>query len=139
MIASTLCRCGEVRNEGGADASASGTSACVRISETAVPLNFRWREVNLGEMRVGERKDTVFPFVNVSDGAVLRDVVAGGGCTPVRWPKNPVMPADSARIDVGFTARNAGVFDKKIFVSVSGADVPLTLSVRGTVLNGSEL
>ena len=99
------------------------------------PLSFDSREVNLGQLRIGERKDTVFVFVNDSDGAViLRDVVAGCGCTEVNWPKNPLLPSDSACIEVGFTADRAGVFYKKIFVFVSGCGASEELALKGTAI-----
>lgn len=137
-LVAALCSCagrGRIVAENIAVLEHDADMASVMAGENPTPLSFDSREVNLGQLRIGERKDTVFVFVNDSDAAViLRDVVAGCGCTEVIWPKNPLMPSDTACIEVGFTADKVGVFNKKIFVFVSGCDASEELALKGAAV-----
>ena len=137
-LVAALCSCagrGRIVAENIAALEYGVDMASEMSGENPTPLSFDCREVNLGRLRIGERKDTVFVFVNDSDAAViLRDVVAGCGCTEVIWPKNPLMPTDTACIEVGFTAEKEGVFYKKVFVSVLGCDAFDELALKGTAV-----
>jgi hypothetical protein len=100
-------------------------------------------------------KETIHDFGQITDAAparwdftffnsgkaplLLKNVQASCGCTTPTWPKQPIMPGDSAKITAEFNPKGyAGQsFQKSITVttniSESGADKIVQLFFKGTV------
>lgn len=104
------------------------------IGENNSSLEFAFREVEFEEMKIGDKKDTVFYFANNSEKAVvIRNVAVSCGCTHVKWSESPVLPGGKGKIEVGFTAEKEGIFFKKIVIFVNGTSKPVTLAIKGCV------
>jgi hypothetical protein len=89
-------------------------------------LRFESTVADLGRMKVGQKKNVIFKFENVSDAPiVITRVVTTCGCTSAEYDKQPLMPGKKSEIRVGFEAEVKGVFFKKLSIYYAGVDYPL--------------
>lgn len=89
--------------------------------------------VDIGE--VGHRKSGEFFVHNLTDKAiVITKTEASCGCTRVKYSKKPIMPQDSTKISLRYTADkdDVGVFYKTVTIYTTAEQRPLKVSIRGT-------
>ncbi len=97
-------------------------------------LRFEATVADLGRMKIGQKKDVVFSFANVSSTpVVITRIVTTCGCTSAEYEKVPLMPGKESKIKVGFEPEEEGVFFKKIFIYYAGGSSPLEIAVKGEV------
>lgn len=77
-------------------------------------------------------------FVLTNDGTaplVIAKVYSDCGCTTAAYPKEPVMPGDTARIEVAFnpTGRSAGYFTKLVRIRSNASSKPHRLYIKGKI------
>lgn len=90
--------------------------------------------INLGEIPLGENRDTILKAVNCSEETlVLLDVYSSCDCTKVIWDKKPIKSKEYTVLKVNFSAEQTGTFLKKIAVRHSAAIAPVTFAIQGTV------
>ena len=68
---------------------------------TGSPIRFEPDPLDLGEMTADIAKTGKVTLVNVTDQPVtITKAIPGCGCTTLGWPKEPIMPGESADIDI---------------------------------------
>ena len=65
---------------------------------------------------------------------VISNARGSCGCTVPTWPKEPIMPGESADIEVRYATNRVGPFNKKITLTTNEGGQPKVLKVTGTVL-----
>ena len=89
---------------------------------------------NFGKVSVNEgEKHCSFTFKNISDKPiVIYNVVSSCGCTTPVWPKKPIMPNESGKIEVTYlNDQGPYPFDKALTVYSSGSKKPVVLRIKG--------
>lgn len=89
--------------------------------------------VDIGE--VGRTKSFSFYLHNLTETpVVIKEIEATCGCTRVSHSKKPIMPQDSTKLTLKYTADkdDVGVFYKTITIYTTADEKPLKVSVRGT-------
>lgn len=66
---------------------------------------------------------------------VISDVRTSCGCTEIDYPKEPIAPGDSFKVSVTYDAKTMGHFIKLASIYSNGAEEPLTLTLRGVVVD----
>jgi hypothetical protein len=90
---------------------------------------------DFGKIKQGAPVTYDFAFTNVSaKPVVIESATASCGCTTPKWPQTPVSKNKKEKISAGFNAAAPGIFDKSIWVKVSGYDQPIELKITGEVL-----
>jgi hypothetical protein len=90
---------------------------------------------DFGKIKQGSPVTYDFAFKNVgAKPVVIESATASCGCTTPKWPQTPVSKNKTEKISAGFNAAAPGVFDKSIYVKVSGYDQPIELKISGEVL-----
>jgi hypothetical protein len=80
-----------------------------------------------------------FTFKNVGKEAiVINRVRSTCGCTIPEWPREPIEPGNSGKIEVIYNTATTGTFLKSIFVYSTAANSPVKLQVKGRVVAGEE-
>jgi hypothetical protein len=99
-------------------------------------IKFDEKEFDFGKIAVGESVDYTFTFENVGEHPLLiHSVKAGCGCTiPENWPKFPVLPGETGKIDVEFVSKNAGKTKKYISVIANTRPAAIRLYLKGEVI-----
>lgn len=99
-------------------------------------VDFKEKVYDFGKIKQGVPVTHDFVFTNISDKpVVIESATASCGCTTPAWPQAPVVKGKTDKIKAGFNAAAAGSFTKQITIKVAGADAPMTLTIKGEVLN----
>jgi len=103
-------------------------------------ISFESQDFNWGEMEAGEKVQNVFNFVNDGDHPLVISNAKGScGCTVPSWPKEPIMPGESAEILVQFDSKNKkGLQSKRVTISANTEPAMTYLTLNGTVLKVEE-
>ena len=86
--------------------------------ENPTSIEFEDPEHNFGEISLGSSVDFSFKFKNTGESPlIIQSVKAACGCTVLKdWPKEAILPGESAKIPIVFTAKYPG--DQKKYVSI---------------------
>ncbi len=75
------------------------------IEEAAAPapkMKFDKRFVEFGEVKKGEKRETVYSFTNVGDADLVIDLVSACDCTTTDYPIRTIAPGEKGEIKVVF-------------------------------------
>ena len=76
-----------------------------------------------------------FTFVNNGNKPlIITNAVGSCGCTVPSKPKEPIMPGATGVIGVKYATDRTGVFNKTVTVSTNASETPITLTIKGNVL-----
>ena len=65
---------------------------------------------------------------------IIQRVSIGCGCAPLRYPREPILPGQTARITMEYhTTGRPGAFNRSATIFTNVPDTVFTLRVRGTV------
>lgn len=86
--------------------------------ENPTTIEFEDAEYDFGEISLGSSVDFSFKFKNAGESPlIIQSVKAACGCTVLKdWPKEAILPGESAEIPIVFTAKYPG--DQKKYVSI---------------------
>jgi hypothetical protein len=90
-----------------------------------------------GEVFMHGDGNCVFTFTNTgNEPLLLTNVRAGCGCTVPQWPREPLLPGDSAEIKVRYTTLNRPhQINRSIVVSSNATNKPTqVLRLKGSVI-----
>ena len=99
----------------------------------------KWQETthNFGDIKKGVPVTHDFTFVNTtSETIVISNVKASCGCTATNYTKTPIKPGETGFVSAKFNAATAGAFSKTVRVNFNEGEKPVTLVIKGKVLEG---
>lgn len=106
----------------------------VAVDKTA-SIEWKRMEIDLGEIPQNKPVTVSFEFKNTGEQPVLiTNVQASCGCTSTDYPKTPVLPGESTKINATYNAAAKGIFKKTVTVTTNAKDAPETLIISGTVI-----
>jgi hypothetical protein len=116
-------------------ASADG-KADVPVSE----IKFDKDTFNFGEVLEGEKVSHSFVFTNTGDNDLIISNARGScGCTVPEWPKEPIAPGKSGKIDVVFNSEGKpGNAIKSVTVNTNTEPATHQLFITGFVKKAEE-
>jgi hypothetical protein len=95
-------------------------------------------EHDFGEVPHKQRVKTTFTFKNVSgEPFVIDNVRTPCGCTAPDWVETPIMPDSLGVINLEFTAKQKGYFEKTIKVYLSNQRKAEKLVIYGDVIDAN--
>jgi hypothetical protein len=100
-------------------------------------ISFDKETHDYGEIFMHGDGNCVFTFTNTgNEPLLLTNVRAGCGCTVPQWPREPVLPGDSAEIKVRYTTLNRPhSINRSIVVTSNAINKPsLVLRLKGKVV-----
>ena len=103
-------------------------------------IEFEEPEYDFGTINEGETVTHVFTFTNTGEEPMLMSNARGScGCTVPQWPKDPIMPGETASITVEFNSKNKkGKQVKKVTITAN-TDPPQTfLYLKGEILANND-
>lgn len=92
----------------------------------APEMTFETTEFEFGEITQGDKVAHTFSFKNTGTAPLLiTNARASCGCTVPEWPKEPIAPGKSGKIDVVFNSRGkSGSQNKAVTITTNIADQP---------------
>ncbi|MBK8658257.1 MAG: DUF1573 domain-containing protein [Bacteroidetes bacterium] len=99
-------------------------------------IQFEKTKHDFGKMNEGDIPKTTFEFTNTGQEPLLiTSAVASCGCTVANWPRGPIAPGESSRIDVAFDSKKkSGEVTKTVTVTCNTIPPKQVLTIRGTVI-----
>lgn len=110
------------------------SATVLTAQETTRTYSFDRTSHDFGTIRANQAQTTSFKITN--DGTsplVLLDVKISCNCTKVDWPRQPVLPGNSAEIKVTYKDKDPGAFYKTIEVTTNGTPRRAQLRLKGNV------
>jgi hypothetical protein len=68
---------------------------------------------------------------------IIKNARGSCGCTVPSWPKQPILPGESAEIEIRYATNRVGKINKKVTITTN-EDKQHVIKVLGTVLAASE-
>ena len=97
-------------------------------------MKFEVMEVDYGTIKQGGDPLRVFKFSNVGDEPLIISKAKGScGCTVPKYPQEPILPGESAEIEVRYDTNRIGPFQKTVTLTTNEADGTHTLKIKGKV------
>ncbi len=98
-------------------------------------IRFEKTEHDYGTIQQNGDGNCEFRFSNTGDEPlILSSVRSSCGCTIPKWPKEPVLPGQSASIFVTYDTKRIGTISKQITVLSNAGEGAVTLSIKGNVV-----
>uniref|UniRef100_UPI0040497A34 DUF1573 domain-containing protein n=1 Tax=Flavobacterium sp. TaxID=239 RepID=UPI0040497A34 len=99
----------------------------------------KWEETthNFGDIKKGVPVNNDFTFVNTtSETIIITNVKASCGCTATNYTKTPIKPGETGFVSAKYNAANSGAFSKTVRVNFNEGEKPVTLVIKGKVVEG---
>ncbi|WP_375239747.1 DUF1573 domain-containing protein [Aurantibacter sp.] len=98
-------------------------------------LTFKTNIIDYGIVEKGTDKLRVFTFTNTGKAPILiTKVKTSCGCTVPNYPKKPILPGESASIDITYDTNRMGQFKKTITVMSNAEEALKQLTIKGNVV-----
>jgi len=99
-------------------------------------INFPTPSFDYGMIEAGEKVVHTYPFTNTGTvPLVLSNAKGSCGCTVPEWPKEPILPGESAEIVVMFNSVNKkGTQNKRVTITANTEPAQTFLTIKGEVL-----
>lgn len=114
---------------------APATETQTQEVETAkAKFEFETTTIDYGTIEQGSDPYRYFKFTNTGvEPAVITHAKGSCGCTVPTWPKEPVLPGQSAEIKVRYDTKRVGPFTKRVTLSTDYSDEKIVLTIKGKV------
>jgi hypothetical protein len=91
--------------------------------------------IELGKITEGEKRTAVYSIKNTGTNPLLiSNIVTSCGCTAPTYPKQPMLPGDSAAIELVFnSAGKEGEIRKSAMVKCNSVDAPFPIAFKAFV------
>ena len=102
---------------------------------TAGPAaTFEKVEMDYGKIKQGSEPLRVFVFKNTgSEPLIISNAQGSCGCTVPTYPKEPIMPGQSSKIEVRYDTQRVGGFTKNVTLTTNEANPTRVLTIKGEV------
>lgn len=110
------------------------------IEAPTTKIEFEETTFQWGELIEGEKIQNVFTFTNTGfEPLVILNAKGSCGCTVPRWPKEPIMPGETADLLVEFNSANKGKIggnpqSKRVTITANTEPANTYLTIKGTVI-----
>lgn len=108
----------------------------VKLAAQTGVMDFEAESYDFGDVKEAGKVGHDFKFVNKGKAPVIiSDVKASCGCTTPTWPKEPIMPGQTATIKAEFDTENRpGIFNKTITITANTEPSNTVLTINGNVI-----
>jgi len=128
MISSASC---SSENPEGINTSAVSNSSSAEGKSDDIPeIKFDEEEFDFGKIIQGEKVSHSFFFRNTGNKNLIISSASGScGCTVPEWPKEPILPGQSNKIEVIFSSEGKSGYQEKTVTVVTNCE-PSTRVIR---------
>jgi len=118
--------------------SACNNTPAPKVANTTPTTSIKFENdvFDFGKIVVGEKINHSFKFKNTGKiPLIISNAVASCGCTVPDWPKLPIKPNESAKIDIVFnTVGKMGLQDKTITITANTQPNTLKVHLIGEII-----
>lgn len=93
---------------------------------TGAVITFKEKSINFGDLSQGEKVSHTFELTNSGTSPlIISNVAATCGCTVPSWPKEPIAPGKTAKIEVSFNSTGKMGAQNSVVRIYSNASEPI--------------
>lgn len=97
-------------------------------------MTFESTTVDYGTIDQSSEPLRVAKFTNTGDEPlVITNAKGSCGCTVPKWPKEPIMPGESAQIEIRYDTKRVGPINKTVKITTNEGGDPVVLKVIGKI------
>lgn len=97
-------------------------------------MTFESTTVDYGTIAQSSEPLRVAKFTNTGDEPlVITNAKGSCGCTVPKWPKEPIMPGESAQIEIRYDTKRVGPINKTVKITTNEGGDPVVLKVVGKI------
>lgn len=106
-----------------------------QAQEKKAEIKFVAEEIDYGNIKQGDNGVRVFEFKNTGLAPlIISSASSSCGCTVPSWPKEPIAPGKTGKIEVKYDTQRIGAIRKTITIVSNAADnSTVALRIKGTV------
>ncbi len=91
-------------------------------------------EIDYGTIDQGSDPLRIFKFTNTgTEPLIIKNAKGSCGCTVPTWPKEPIMPGETNKIEVRYDTQRVGPFTKRVTLETNEDVGTHALSIKGEV------
>ena len=107
----------------------------VAQAQNKAEIKFVTEEIDYGTIKQGADGLRVFEFKNTGKAPlVISGASSSCGCTVPSYPKDPIAPGGTGKIEVRYDTNRVGAIAKTIMVTSNATDTPnVALRIKGKV------
>jgi len=111
----------------------------ILMQEKTAEITFKKELIDYGTINQNANGVRTFYFKNTGNAPlIISEARKVCGCTIPSFPKAPILPNESGKIDVKYDTKRLGNFSKSVII-ISNASTPeLTLKIKGTIVSNNE-
>ena len=111
------------------------TFGFVAQAQSKAEIKFVTEEIDYGTIKQGADGLRVFEFKNTGKAPlVISGANSSCGCTVPSYPKDPIAPGATGKIEVKYDTNRVGAIAKTIMVTSNATDTPnIALRIKGKV------
>lgn len=104
-------------------------------AQTAGPImTFEVTTVDYGKIEKDSDPVRHFKFTNTgNEPLIIKSAKGSCGCTVPTYPQEPIMPGESANIDIRYDTKRVGMFTKTVTLTTNETPDTHTLTIKGEV------
>jgi hypothetical protein len=130
LVTLASCSGGDDNKELGTDAVTNNASAKGNSNEDLPEMKFVEDAFDFGRITQGEKVSHAFEFKNTGKKNLIISSASGScGCTVPEWPKEPIEPGQTGKINVVFNSEGKSGFQEKTVTIVTNCE-PATRVIR---------
>lgn len=132
LLTLVLISCGEKKDNGsvGSDIVNNSASADGKVNTELPDIKFEEEVYDFGKMTQGETVSHAFYFKNTGGKNLVISGASGScGCTVPTWPKEPIKPGATEKINVVFNSEGKSGYQEKTVTLVTNCE-PATKILR---------
>lgn len=97
-------------------------------------MTFEVTTIDYGTIEKGADPMRHFKFTNTgNEPLIIKSAKGSCGCTVPTYPQEPIMPGESANIDVRYDTQRVGNFNKQVTLTTNETESTHTLTIKGEV------
>lgn len=97
-------------------------------------MTFESKMVDYGTIEQNAEPLRVFNFTNTgTEPLIIKNAKGSCGCTVPKWPKEPIMPGESSKIEVRYDTKRIGPFSKRVTLTTNATEETIVLTIKGKV------
>ncbi len=105
-------------------------------SDVAAVMSWNLTEFDFGQIQVNKPVTANFKFQNTgSQPLVVISAQGSCGCTVAEYTKGEILPGEFGKVTATYNAAKVGAFAKTVTVNANTGNGPITLRIKGEVVN----
>jgi len=115
-------------------------SFSINAQEKVAKIEFKADVIDYGTIEKGADGVRVFEFTNTGEAPlIITKVKSSCGCTIPSWPKEPILPGKTGKIEVKYDTNRVMPIRKTITVTSNATGSPtVALKIKGLVVDSSK-